>query len=494
MTSRKIPRWSLRFNVALLVLAVAMAPLLLVAAWLGMERQFESAMRRNAAFTLSEAVSAWRAPPAVTTAPVFGSSGPVPDPESALEQVARVHRVRVRLLERNGQLLADHDYDAGRDLSERAGGVVLGRQPRKLPLDELRGKFVERSEVRSAFADGAAEGCEDAADSGIVVCFAAARVGDVLLHVQDSAERPLPLLYALRFQLGRLTLVILPFALLLAFWVGRLLVGPLEALRDQVLAKVRQQRPRADLRAPASNETEQLAQAFNTLLERLDERRHANEAFVADLVHEFKNPVATIRACGESLAESGVTAERAQRLSRLLYESSTRLDALVSQFMELARAEAGMQNEAWEAVDLAALARARVERAQADPRFAQLRFQVEAPKFARVRGVAERLQTVLDNLLANAASFAADAGTVWVRLVASEAQLELTVSDDGPGIAPEDTPHVFERFFTTRRHDKGTGLGLALVRAIVEAHGGSVEVRSELGKGATFSARLPALP
>jgi two-component system sensor histidine kinase ChvG len=259
------------------------------------------------------------------------------------------------------------------------------------------------------------------------------------------------------------------------------------------LAKVRQQRPRADLRAPASNETAQLAQAFNTLLERLDERRNANEAFVADLVHEFKNPVATIRACGESLAASDVTAERAQRLSRLLYESSTRLDALVSQFLELARAEAGMQKEAWETVDLAALTRARVEHAQADERFATLRFELEAPECALVRGVVERLQTVLDNLLANAASFASQAGTVWVRLAASGAQIELTVSDDGPGIAQEDAPRVFERFFTTRRHDKGTGLGLALVRAIVEAHGGSVAVRSELGKGASFSALLPAL-
>ena len=69
--------------------------------------------------------------------------------------------------------------------------------------------------------------------------------------------------------------------------------------------------------------------------------------------------------------------------------------------------------------------------------------------------------------------------------------VELSVSDDGPGIAAEDLSHVFERFFTTRRHDKGTGLGLALVRAIVEAHGGSVSASSELGHGATFSARLP---
>jgi two-component system sensor histidine kinase ChvG len=273
--------------------------------------------------------------------------------------------------------------------------------------------------------------------------------------------------------------------------VGRRLVGPLAALRDQVLAKVREPRPRADLQAPATSETEELAQAFNTLLERLEERRHENEAFVADLVHEFKNPVATIRACGENLTAKELTPERAERLARLLLESSTRLDALVSQFLELARAEAGMQNAAWERVDLAALAKARVDHARSDERWSALTLQLEAAAPAAVRGVPERLETLLDNLLANAASFARDHGTVRAAVTVHGAEVELSVHDDGAGIAEQDLPHVFDRFFTTRRHDKGTGLGLALVRAIAEAHGGRVAVSSQLGQGATFRAFFP---
>lgn len=489
----RLPGWSLRFNVALLVLGVAIAPLLLVAAWLRMERQFESAMQRNAAFTLKEALFALDAPPAPRAVPTaFGSAVTNDDSQTGLEQVARVHLAHLRLLDASGAVLIDHDYDWGRDLSERAGGVVLGRKPLLGAPHELAWG---EGDLRTVLERGEAQGCQDAAESGMVVCFAARVVerdgGRRVLHVQDSAERPLPLLYALRFQLGRLTLVITPFALLLAWVVGHRLVGPIEALRDQVLSKVKQRRPEPDLRAPSSHETAQLADAFNTLLKRLEQRQNDNQAFVADLVHEFKNPVATIRACGESLSASEVTPERAQRLSRLLYESSARLDALVSQFLELARAEAGMQSESRESLDLAALARARVHRVREDERWAKLTFELDAPTPARVRGVPERLETVLDNLLANAASFAAAEGKVSIVVNSGAQQVELRVSDDGPGIAPEDAPHVFERFFTTRRHDKGTGLGLALVRAIVEAHGGSVAVRSELGVGATFIARLP---
>lgn len=487
---RFLPRWSLRFNVALLVLGVVVAPLLLVAGWLGVERQMESAMRRNAAFTVDEAVQALAAGPE----PVATSS-PGVVPESPLSKVARSHRVRIRLLDAQGQPLQDEDFDNGRDFSERAGGVVLRRDTARAKTGDPaeRGARGLVEDARVALARGLAEGCEDAA--GNVVCFAAKPTRDArVVHVQDSAERPLPLLYALRFQLGRLTLVVLPFALILALWVGSRLVGPLEALRDQVLAKVREPRPIADLRAPANDETAQLAVAFNTLLERLDERRLANEAFVADLVHEFKNPVATIRACGESLASSDVTPERAQRLARLVHDSTARLDALVTQFLELARAEAGMLQEPREELDLAALARARIEHARADERWTKVRFESAASEPVRVRGVAERLETVVDNLLANAASFAQPEGVVRLVVAREGARAQLAVSDDGPGIAEDDLPHVFERFFTTRRHDKGSGLGLALVRAVVEAHGGAVSATSRPGLGATFVASFQALP
>ncbi|MGC4093776.1 MAG: HAMP domain-containing sensor histidine kinase [Polyangiaceae bacterium] len=486
------PFWSLRASVALLVVGVVVAPLLLVAGWLGVERRMEASMKSNAAFALTEAIAAL-GPAPLSTATVRST------PAERLEQVASTHRVRIRIVDQNARVLHDHDFDSGHDLSERAGGVVLRREKAvaRPSADESFGPLPIRPEVREALRGGSAQGCHDSAESGIVLCYAA-RALDLagarcVLHIQDSAGRPLPLLYELRFQLGRLTLMIMPFALLLALWAGRQLVFPFEQLRDQVLLKVSEARPTPNLEQRKSIEQAQLAQAFNTVLQRLNERRAANEAFVADLVHEFKNPVAAIRACGESLADGPLTPERAQRLSRLVQESAGRLDVLVSQFLELARAEAGMLSEAWEPVDLGRLAQARVERARDDERWPSLEFQLQVDSDARVRGVAERLEAVLDNLLANAASFARSSGVVHVSVRRSGSDVVLSVRDDGPGIAPEDIPHVFERFYTTRRHDKGTGLGLALVRAIVEAHGGQVGVDSELGRGARFSAAIPAI-
>src|SRR5262249_11056259 len=159
---------------------------------------------------------------------------------------------------------------------------------------------------------------------------------------------------------------------------GRRVVRPVEELRRQAVAKASEPSPRADLTIRGGDEMQDLASSFNALLAALEERRFANEAFVADLVHEFKNPVATIRACADALAESPADAARAARLSRLLTESSGRLDALVTQFLELARAEAGMHREPREPVELASLARGVVD--SMSERYPGIRFVVDAPE------------------------------------------------------------------------------------------------------------------
>jgi signal transduction histidine kinase len=136
-----------------------------------------------------------------------------------------------------------------------------------------------------------------------------------------------------------------------------------------------------------------------------------------------------------------------------------------------------------------------------DPRHAGVAFEFardggDAGELA-VQGVPHRIDALVRELLENAASFAGQEGHVRVRTFARDGDVVLEVTDDGPGIREEDVPRVFTRFFTTRagppggKGKRGTGLGLALVRAVAEAHGGEVTVRSTLGEGATFSLRVP---
>lgn len=127
-----------------------------------------------------------------------------------------------------------------------------------------------------------------------------------------------------------------------------------------------------------------------------------------------------------------------------------------------------------------------------DPRHEGVRFELARPAGALgVQGVPQRLELAFRSLLENAASFAGPGGWVRVAVEAGPESLQVAITDSGPGIPPEDLPRLFNRFFTRRGDRHGTGLGLALARAVVEAHGGRVEARSPPGEGATFVVSLP---
>jgi two-component system sensor histidine kinase ChvG len=193
------------------------------------------------------------------------------------------------------------------------------------------------------------------------------------------------------------------------------------------------------------------------------------------------------------MAEPGPLDEaRKDRLAEVLKRSSTQLDALVTQFLELARAEAGLPNEDRERVDLAEQLRGLTSAIRADPRYEKVEIRFTPPAGPIVmNGVAQRLERALRNLLENAASFAGDGGWVEVKTELAPEGVRIRITDSGPGIASENLPRLFDRFFSRRGDKHGTGLGLALVRAVVEAHGGSVGAESLPGAGATFIVSLP---
>lgn len=284
----------------------------------------------------------------------------------------------------------------------------------------------------------------------------------------------------------------LPYALVVAavlgWWLGWRMVLPLERLRDQVRDKAILASAQPDLDLQRGDEFDELAEAINNLLRQLQERAEGNERFAADIAHEIKNQLAAVRAVGEVLASGAPDAPRSQRLGRVLADSSRRLDALTSELLDLARIEAGLAGEHRERFDLAVLTQALVEAIAQDERWAgKLEVRCDAES-AEVLGVSQRIEAALRNLLVNACSFAAGRVDVEVRCVAG--RVRVRVQDDGAGVPSADRPKVFQRFFTTRP-GAGTGLGLALVRAVAEAHGGRAWIDEGPSTGAMFCLDLP---
>lgn len=467
---------SLRGKVLLVALAVVITPLALGFAWGIAERQAESSLLER-------------------TSTAAGEVANLADPssEAELSSVAARHRVHIRIVDREG-LVADVNRQPPSDPLHDLSILLLGddHAPTIATFDDGIGPVVYRPEVLRARESGVrVTGCRVSEGSKLLACHAAHPLParGWVIHVQETDRRALRVLYDARYLMIRLALLLLPVLFGVAWWMTSRALRPVRALRDAAREKASSTRPEGPLPLPGRDEIGDLAESFNLLLEKLAERRRDHERFVADAAHELKNPVAAIRACGEALESGNPDDGRSARLARILRGSSARLELIVGELLELARAEAGLPDEDRDRVDLVALASGIVESAAAS--HPGVEFRVEGESEAQTRAVVSRLESSVRNLVDNAASFAGDGGNVEVRISKAPGAWVIRVRDDGSGIDPEVLPRVFDRFFTTRPDQQGTGLGLALARAVAEAHGGTLSVESAPGQGATFELRLP---
>jgi two-component system, OmpR family, phosphate regulon sensor histidine kinase PhoR len=216
--------------------------------------------------------------------------------------------------------------------------------------------------------------------------------------------------------------------------------------------------------------------------------------FVANASHELKTPVAAVKALAEALQTALPDDPAAsRRLAGRIGRETERLDALVRDLLDLSRVERGTL--AVEPVDLTGLVKEVVGAYadRADDRHIELRSELQPG--TTVRGDRGQLALLVSNLVDNALRYTHNRGKVHVRLETFEARAVLRVADNGRGIPSNELARVFERFYRVdkarARQTGGTGLGLAIVRHVVEGHGGSVDVESELGRGATFTVSLP---
>jgi two-component system OmpR family sensor kinase len=244
------------------------------------------------------------------------------------------------------------------------------------------------------------------------------------------------------------------------------------------------------------DEIGRLSLAFDHMVDRLEGALRAQRQFVADASHELRTPLTALGGMIEMLmlgADRGDTATT-QRALRSAHREVERLSRLVGDLLTLSRLDARPTVER-RSLDLAALVAEVGEQTRYLAGERTVSWQTDGP--LTLEGDRDRLKQVLLNLTGNAVAFTAESGTIELRVSRQGDKARIEVADDGAGIDPADLPRLFERFYRgdksrARRADGGgNGLGLAIARAIVEAHGGAIAARSTLGKGTTFTIELP---
>ena len=232
-----------------------------------------------------------------------------------------------------------------------------------------------------------------------------------------------------------------------------------------------------------------------TELKKIDQVRRD---FVANVSHELRTPLSILRGYIETLLDSPKTPrEELARILRVMERHSKRLDLLAEDLLTLAQLESGNPNLQMGTVDLSSFLPEMVRDWEKKLTSKQLNMSVDVPPdLSPIRVDRTRLQEALYNLLDNAVKYSRQHGEIRLSARQGDGEIELTVSDDGIGIATEDLPRIFERFYRAdkaRSPDKvrGTGLGLAIVKHIAQLHGGRVEAESELDKGTTIRVVLP---
>jgi heavy metal sensor kinase len=283
----------------------------------------------------------------------------------------------------------------------------------------------------------------------------------------------------------------LAVAVLAGRWMSTVALGPLlrfaDAARHIDVTNLRQRLPVRGVH----DELDDVAHAFNETLGRVEDAVGEMRQFSTALAHELRTPIAALR--GEiELAAMRPDADRRTAASQL--EELDKLKRLIDQLLTLARAESGQIPLARERVDLGALAVSVVDQVEAVAQASGLDLQCDVTDDVAVAGDAEWLERLLLNLLDNAFKFTPRGGTVRVRVSGGAGQARLEVSDTGIGMPPDVLSHVFERFYRAdparSSSARGAGLGLSLVKWIVERHDGVVQASSTPGQGSTFSVHI----
>jgi two-component system OmpR family sensor kinase len=294
---------------------------------------------------------------------------------------------------------------------------------------------------------------------------------------------------------------LMALALLAALsWAGARLSSKLFVAIENIVGQAREiEDSNLHRRLPhpgSDDEVGHLVTTLNAMLQRIEQAFDTQRRFTADASHELRSPLSRLRAEIEITLRRPRDSEDYVKALRSSLEEVERLTTLVEELLMLARIDAGQERGSAELVSLATLARDTIQRmeAQAHDRNIGIVLTDELPEGADVD--CAPLGLVLRNILDNAIKFSPEGGQIGVHIARDGHGAILTVADQGPGIAEDELPFLFDRFFrgcgARAGEVDGFGLGLALSQAIMQAYGGKIEVSNKPGRGAQFKVRLPA--
>lgn len=338
-----------------------------------------------------------------------------------------------------------------------------------------------------------------APDRTPVITAAAPLPGDRVVLTSISARDITQRVRVERFRLGVVLLVTTLISVLLSLFLARTIVRPLRRLaRAAIRVRLGRAREVVVPRLPdRRDELGSLARAISDMSIALRARIDATEAFAADVTHELKNPLASLRSAVDGLARVK-DPTLAEQLMAIVRDDVLRLDRLITDISEASRLDAQLSRAKFESVDLGLLIGGLLEqrRARGVERGVCIRFDRSGDPLI-VMGDGSRLERVFENLIDNAISFSPDGGLIAIAGHFEAEDLVISVEDEGPGVPEQEREAVFRRFQSIRPSSEAfgqhSGLGLAIARTIVEGHGGAiaVESREDRTAGARFVVRLP---
>jgi two-component system OmpR family sensor kinase len=283
---------------------------------------------------------------------------------------------------------------------------------------------------------------------------------------------------------------------LLAWLIARWVAAPLQrmamAARAVATGDYQHQLP-----TEGPTEVRYLAAAFNDMIHRVRASQQAQRDFVANVSHELKTPLTSIQGFAQAIAdETAGTREAQVRAAGIILDETQRLQGLVEDLLDLAKFDAGQTALELKPMNLGAMLEAVSDRLSLRAQEKQIKLVKHLESMPTVVADGDRLAQVFTNLLDNAIRHTPDGGSVGLTSQVDPGWVTIHVEDTGPGIPPEVLPRIFERFYQLDQarqsgKERGAGLGLAISREIVTAHGGTLTAKSVVGRGSRFTVRLP---